>query len=384
MNILQTISSFGIKSGGTTSSTYDLLSALNKEGCQTEILTLLSPLPNDITIGNGEKWIHCLPNDAKTPFAFSKNLKNFLAYKNNYDIYHTNGLWMYCNHITAKTAKKRNKPFVITTHGMLYPQALARSRWKKELMLRLFFNKEIHCADCIHATCKTELEHIRNFGYKGVVAVVPNPVSINEVTNSISPQTKNPKQIGFLGRIHEIKNIDRIIYAWAKLDPRIIENAELLIAGSGDAAYENELRNIVRQLNLKNVRFIGFIEGRKKYDFLNNLSALFVPSDTENFGMIVAEALLMRTPVMASVYTPWEELNTHRCGWWVDNDIDTIKNKMQEALCLSDADYQSMGNNGRKLIEEKYSDTIVAAMMKQLYTWILNGKKAAENPPFVY
>ena len=50
-------------------------------------------------------------------------------------------------------------------------------------------------------------------------------------------------------------------------------------------------------------------------------------------------------PVMASKGTPWEELNTYRCGWWVDNDVDTIVSTMRAAIEMTEEE--------RRLIEEK-------------------------------
>ena len=54
--------------------------------------------------------------------------------------------------------------------------------------------------------------------------------------------------------------------------------------------------------------------------------------DFENFGMIVTEALSVGTPVIASLGTPWEELNIHRCGWWVNNDVDTLAQTIEKVL----------------------------------------------------
>lgn len=73
-------------------------------------------------------------------------------------------------------ARKLGKPYVITTHGMLYPDAIKRSYWKKWPLLKLCFHKDIMQANCLHATCKQEMEHIRAFGYNGPVAIIPNPM----------------------------------------------------------------------------------------------------------------------------------------------------------------------------------------------------------------
>lgn len=378
MKILQTIAGFGAKSGGTSTCTYDLVYALNQLNCQTDILTLEPNDPTDHLMGVSEQWIKALPYDGKTPFGYSHNIVHYLN-TTDYDLYHTNGLWMYCNHITASIARKKGKPYVITPHGMLYPQALARSAWKKKLMMHLCFDKDIRAANCIHTTCMQEMKYYRDLGYKNPVAVIANPMPLPKYIDDIKPE-RSKKRIGFLGRLHPYKNVKGLIEAWASLG-KATQNAELYIMGKGDEAYETYLRELVTTLGLTNVIFAGFVNGREKFEKLATLTALFVPSISENFGMTITEALIVKTPVMASLGTPWEELNTRRCGWWVNNDIRTLAQTMEEVFSLSDEELLAMGERGKQLVLEKYSSIQVATQMKQFYEWILYG---GTKPDFVY
>lgn len=378
MYILHSIPSFGLKSGGTSTCTYDLLSALNHQSCPADVLTLNLQNTLDEIIGEGEAWIKALPFDARTPFQFSNNLKQFLLEERIYDLYHTNGLWLYCNHITASIARKKDKPYLISLHGMLYPQALSRSSWKKVLMRKFCFDDDLARAACIHVTCVEEMNHYRQLGFENPVAVIPNPVPFFEMGEM---KGKNEiSRIGFLGRIHPRKQVERLIYAWKKLGNQI-SGAELLIMGEGDDSYLSFLKQEVKRLNLSGVCFTGFVSGNDKYEKLASLSCLCVPSDFENFGMIITEALSVGTPVIASKGTPWEELNTHRCGWWVDNDVDTLAATIREALNTSEEERQTMGERGKQLIKDNYSVEMVAGKMKRLYEWILYG---GEKPEFVY
>lgn len=374
MKILQTISGFGAHSGGTSTCTYDLLTAMHRAGCDVDLMTIHS---NDL-MGKGEAWIKALPDDAITPYGYSRNMNRFLT-QSDYDLYHTNGMWMHCNHVTCVTARKKEKPYIITPHGMLYPQALDRSAWKKKLMLSLCFDRDIREANCIHATCMQEMKYFRDIGYRNPVAVIANPVPIPDYIDKIGhPMDK--KRIGFLGRLHPYKNVSGLIEAWGSLG-NATQDAELYIMGKGNEAYEAYLREFVTKLGLTNVVFAGFVNGRNKFEKLATLTALFVPSISENFGMTIAEALIMKVPVMASLGTPWEELNIHHCGWWVNNNIQTLAQTIKIALSLSEEDRKNMGERGKKLIIEKYSDIQVATQMKQLYEWILNG---GQKPDFVF
>lgn len=375
MKILQTIAGFGAHSGGTSTCTYDLLSAMRVIGCDVDLMTIQS---TDL-MGKGEAWIKALPNDAITPYGYSRNMNRFLK-QNDYDLYHTNGMWMHCNHATCVTARKKDKPYIITPHGMLYPQALARSAWKKKILLNFGgVNQDLRLADCIHCTCKEEMMHYRNLGYKNPVAVIPNPVPVPSFVNDLIHE-RYIKRIGFLGRLHPRKNVESLLDAWISLGIAV-KDARLVIMGKGEPQYEQMLKERVRQHGLKNVEFAGFVTGREKFEQLASLTALCVPSDFENFGMIVTEALSVGTPVIASLGTPWEELNTEHCGYWVKNDVPTLAGTIADVLSLSAEEIARMGENGKRLVQAKYKDTQVALMMKQLYEWMLNGR---EKPDFVY
>lgn len=380
MKILQTISGFGAHSGGTSTCTYDLISALHAERGVVDLLTLSSKDPTDRLMGMGEEWIHALPNDAITPFGYSANMKRWMEGKmGEYDILHANGLWMYANHITCAMARKYGKPYVITPHGMLYPAALRRSYWKKWPFLKLFFHKDIMHASCLHATCKQEMEHIREFGYWGPVAIIPNPMVL-PAPPSAKRSPKAKKAFGFLGRLHPRKKVENLFYGVELLKERQQE-CELWIMGGGLPEYEAFLKAEVQRLGLRNVRFLGFVSGQDKYEKLALLSTLFVPSDFENFGMIVTEALSVGTPVMASLGTPWEELNNQHCGWWCDRTPENIAQVMRQVLDMPALELDAMGERGKAMAKANFAAEEVARKMMQLYSWLLDGGQA---PAFVH
>lgn len=409
MKTLQTISGLSAKSGGPSTCTLDLLNGLYDRKAGVDLLTVSSP---DI-LGAGSPWLKVEPCDYKTPLGFSKNIKRALV-DSDYNLYHANALWSYTVHETCKVARQKGKPYILSPHGMLYPTALAIKRWKKVPMLWWWFNKDIHKATCLHATCRQEAEYIRQFGYKGPIAVIPNAVvfpqfllnenafeantNLTNGTNSSCTHIDSvdscnscskKKTIGFLGRLHPIKKVENVLYAMDKVRGEGLEVSDKLsfqIMGKNDEQYEQWLKDEVKRLHLEDcVEFVGFVSGKEKYDRLSKLSALMVPSAQENFGMIVPEALICGTPVYASLGTPWSELNECNAGWWQDNSPETITKVILDILKKSDSELRTMGANGRKLMEEKYEQHKVAAMMKRLYEWIVEDKMSEEKKPyFVY
>ncbi len=377
-----TIPGLSAKSGGPTTCTMDIMEGLYDIGAKIDLLTVSS----EDNIGHGRPWLKEVSNDYKTPLAISKNIQRYI-WQNDYNLYHANTLWMGSSHDTCRIARKKNKPYILSPHGMLYPTALEISSWKKRILLQFGFKKDIMMATCLHATCQQEAEYCRKFGYKGPIAIVPNAVVISKdatLKKAIYRDERGRRQIGFLGRLHPIKMVEQVLYALAKIKDEGIGINEALsfqIMGQFDKKYEQWLRDEVKRLGLLDcVTFVGTVSGREKYERLSNLSALMVPSIQENFGMIVPEALICGTPVYASFGTPWNELIDYDAGWWRNNEPETIACVIKEIMSLNDDQLLRKGRNGRELIEKKYDQHKVARMMMELYEWcIFNG----ERPAFV-
>lgn len=383
MKILHTIEGMGERYGGIATCTYDLVTSLQDDRNQVRLMTFLPKNPGERVLGQGEPWMTLVNNDGVGPVNYSSNILQQLKTEQA-DILHVNGLWQHICHATCAAARDARKPYVITPHGMLYQKALKRSYWKKWPLLRLWFAKDIMEASCIHVTCVDEMENVRRFGYRGPVAIIGNPANIPSYVDSIlegrhSGSLKSITQLGFLGRLHPIKKIENIIAGMA-INPDT--SVRLNIIGSGDADYEAFLRAEAERLGVADrVEFAGFVSGREKYEMLGRLSALFVPSDMENFGMIVPEALLVGTPVMASLGTPWKDLNDYGCGWWTDNSPESIARVIDDIVAKSPAELLEMGKRGRELVIERYHPDKVAEKMMQLYSWLLG---EGDKPDFVY
>ena len=378
MKILHTIHCLNKSWGGPSVCTYQLVKALNLTGIDTDLLSLSSKTKDDC-IGT-DPFIKYVEYDARTPLGISRNFKQFLvANVNRYDIVHANTIWLCTTHDAIHVAKKRNKPVVLSLHGMLYPQALQVSRWKKQLVLPLFQRKDLRRADVLHATSMAELKSVRDFGLTQPVAVLPNGIEIDTLPTMRQHENKI-RHFGFIGRINRIKNIDTLLDAWAALGDKTA-GCKLSIIGGDDAVYENELRQFVVDRHLGNVEFAGFLSGERLTQATRELDYLVLPSKSENFGMVVIEALANGIPVIASTGTPWEELNSHRCGWWIDCTTDTLAKTLSEAIDLKESDRMEMGHNGQLLVARNYTIGEIALKFRQLYEWIAgNGPK----PDFIF
>lgn len=376
MNILHS-GSLNVKSGGPALSTYLTLKGLMQSNINVEII--MAPLTGNGKLIANDVSIHYTESIKNVRFGYMHGLSCMLERLPLYDIYHVQGLWQWLGHGVATFARAHQKPYLITLRGMMYPQAMAHSSFIKKLSLALYQRKDLQRAACIQATCVEEMNYYRALGFTNPVAILPNPIETTGIVDR--PIKKNDcLRFGYLGRVHPRKRIERLIYAFDALRNEL-KDAELLIIGEDNKQYEEFLRKEVERLHLNNIRFTGFLTGKEKDEAIMSLSYLVVPSDFENFGNIVTEALVRGVPVIASKGMPWQELEDYHCGWWIDNDQETINRTIMKAYETSEMDRIQMGMNGKRLMKEKYAVDVLGLKMKQLYEWILYG---GTKPDFVY
>lgn len=125
---------------------------------------------------------------------------------------------------------------------------------------------------------------------------------------------------------------------------------------------------LASKLGVENlIHFIGGVYGDKKWELFKKADLFVLPTHSENFGIVVAEALACGTPVITTQGTPWQELESYHCGWWTEIGTEATTKALKEFLQCTETQLEQMGKNGRKLIEEKYSSQKVAQDMVELY-----------------
>ena len=282
------------------------------------------------------------------------------------DVAHINCCWMPGCAFAQKWAQQMGVKVVLSPHGMLEPWIMARHYWTRKLPALLLYQKRaVVEADMLHATAESEKQNLIKLGYNNRISVIANGIDVDNV--EMKHSWKRNREILFLSRVHVKKGINFLIEAVAALKNEM-EGYCVKIAGEGEESYVNELRQLAARLGIGDmVKFTGGVYGDSKWELFRHADVFVLPTHSENFGIVVAEALACGTPVITTKGTPWQELETDGCGWWTEIGTEALIAALRKFLALSDGDIERMGRNGRKLVEDKYSSRKMAEDMVRMY-----------------
>lgn len=375
IKIFHFINSIDISTGGPARSSTFLIKSLAKiTSYDFFLMTRFSK--NPIISNFKEKNISLLFENFNF-FKEEKQMQKHLT-SNSKKIFHGQHIWNLDIHKMVNIALKYKIPYVISTRGMLEPWSLNQSSFKKKIAMFLYQRRDLNLASCIHATAESEANNIRALGFNNPIAIIPNGINLNDF-RKYSKKKNNIRKLLFLSRIHKKKGIENLIHAWHKLDKSITENWNVEIVGNGDKKYISTLNELISSLDLQ-INITKPVHGDEKIRKFQNSDLFVLPTYSENFGIVIAEALASNVPVITTKGAPWQDLNTYECGDWIEIGIAPLIKSLSQMLVKSDDELNEMGKRGRKLIEDKYSMEAVACDFNKLYEWILG---ISDKPSFI-
>jgi glycosyltransferase involved in cell wall biosynthesis len=302
-------------------------------------------------------------------------------------VMHMNGVFVMPMQATAtRMARRLGIPQIVSVRGMLHPEALRVSVWKKFIARKLYGDWAFRSIECIHALTPREAEYVRQFGLTKPVAVIPNGIRIEEFDDLPAPDEfrqrwpgiKQPHLLAYLGRIHPIKGLPNLLAAWANQSRRL-PDWHLVIAGPDEVGQKAALEDQVRQGGIQDrVSFVGPMYDRDKLQLLSAAKGFVLASLSEGFSMSVLEAMACRLPVLITTGCNFEEVASADAGVVVEPNPPALGEGLSRLLSQSSGDREAMGRRGRELVERKYSWPAVAGQMLSVYRWLALGADRPE------
>ncbi|MFK7932745.1 MAG: XrtY-associated glycosyltransferase XYAG1 [Saprospiraceae bacterium] len=228
---------------------------------------------------------------------------------------------------------------ILSTRGMIGVYSFQSRSSTLKKVLHWTIGKWLLKQTIFHATVPKEAEENLHIHADWTHFILPNIVEFpapqlpQKFTNpqkisKPSAINKQPLQLLFLSRIHEIKGLELLLEALAK----VAFDWELKIAGDGDKAYIERLKIQAKQLDIATqISWIGWAAGAEKQALFQQNDLLVLVSKSENFANCVLEALVEGLPVLVSeqvglsYYVAEKDL-----GWVCQRKLSSVVTTLEE------------------------------------------------------
>lgn len=288
------------------------------------------------------------------------------------DILHIHGVWSYNAMASSmvKIIKSNSIKLVVSPRGMLDEWSLNKNSLHKSIALKSYVKCLIHKADLFHALNESEKGTLLKLGVnQNRIMVSAN--AITELPKNVNNKDTRIFTLTFLGRIHEKKGIENLLYAMKEIKVDL----QLLIGGWGDSEYIKSLKILCNKLEIEHkVNFLGPVFDSKKNELFHKSNAFVLPSYSEGLPMAVLEALSYGLPVILTDNCNLTELKDEIFYFPILTNSESIKNTILRVMKLKDSDYNLIANRARYIISSNYSWNSEANKIYNGYKEIISNK----------
>jgi len=284
------------------------------------------------------------------------------------DLVHVHGLWNMTGWAGVAAARAAGIPCVMSPRGMLQPEAMRRNREMKSVAYWGVERANLRSASVLHATSALEARELTSYGPP--VVVIPNGVTLSPAPPEAIAQMRSRAGIGvddevvvFLGRLHPIKRLDLLAEAFAVVHSAR-PHARLIIAGPDEGGYRQDVEALFAPV-APVTRWLGAVDAGASAALLASSRVLVQCSDSESFGMSVAEALAAGVPVVVTRRSGWAEVDAVGCGFSVAHEPVSIADGILRVL--DHPDPAAIGARGRAWARQTFGWAAIGRAMRDTY-----------------
>ncbi len=243
-------------------------------------------------------------------------------------------------------------PYLIMPHGVFSAQIKTKNRFIKFVAMKFVLMRIFRYATCFIATSESEASDIKQMANKKSVVLKLGSISPSKVPELI--QEQNRPLVLYAGRFGAEKNLEALIEAWATLRKKYPE-LTLKLVGYRSQKELDFINNATFKYNLDQQVLVTPWKTPEELSGEFLLSRIFVlPSFTENFGLVAAQALAHGVPCVVTPAVPLSKLiQEHRAGSVSSGfSANEIKSAMLEIL---NGDFQTLSRNALALTFKEFN-----------------------------
>jgi len=390
LRILQVVSAYypAVRYGGPIRSVHGLSAALARRGHDVHVYTTSVDGASDLDVPLGEPVdidgvkVHYFRVPALRRLWWAPEMGRRLRETvHEFDAVHVHAVFLWPMFAAARAAARVGVPYVVAPRGMLMRDVIDRkSRWVKSAWINLVERKTLAQAAAIHVTAELEGSELAALGLpRPRVTRIPNGVQWPASWRPLAagPYAHLPERYAlFLSRISWKKGLDRLITAW-----QWVPDIPLVIAGNDEEGYQPRLVELTRKLGLTDrVIFVGPVSDDDKWALYSHAQLFVLPSYSENFGNVVAEAMAMGCPVAVTPEVGIAPLvEAAQAGIVASGTAPEFAAAVRELLG-NPSRLREMGLCGKRAAAERLSWDAVALQTEDLYRQITGIRpRSADN-----
>lgn len=374
MNVVHMVGSLEARYGGPSRSVRHLASATAALGHDVTVLTSAPAAQPDAVLGRLtiRTWRRAFPGALGRVPEMAAWLERAPC-----DVVHHHGLWLRALHYANRKAARGRLPLVISPRGMMSAWAWGQHRMRKALAARCVHPGALAAARGWHATSAEEAAEIRELGFAQPVCIAPNGIEPPDETEAATAgahwRAQVPAAAGksvalFYSRFHRKKRLLELIDLWRKTAP---PDWLLLIVGIPEEFTVAQLREHARRT--PGAAPIEIHEGAGQPPPYAVAALFLLPSQSENFGLVIAEAMARGVPVLVTDATPWTALNTDGLGWCVP--WSEYPAALQAATAEEPAALRARGARAREWVLREFSWQRSARRLAAFYVSLREERK---------
>lgn len=376
------------KYGGPIQSVHLLNKFLVKKGVKVDVLTTNAGIGEDENIRLND-WI--IIDECRIKYLnyygyehynfsiqFIFELKKIIV---NYDLVHITAVWNFPVLVGSYFCRIYKIPYIISPRGTIYPETMnmGLSLFKRIYFL-LIARHYLNRTAALHFTSEDERKKVMDsYNLKSDAFVIANGLDLTEVKKDYPRKLiesfgihKKMKYLLVLGRLDKKKGFDILIPAVKEIISQR-EDLYLVIAGNSQTSYLNVIKQMILDNSIKNkVIFTDEVSGDVKWALYYFAEIFVLPSYSENFGMVVVEAMACGTPVVISNKVGiHKEVEQNEAGIIVEANSERVKYGINKLL-NNDYTRLMVSKKGKELVEMLYDIDKVVILMIDTFNKIIN------------
>lgn len=385
LRILHVVSTLNPSQGGVPEATRQLAAALGSMTSCSEIVTCDTP---------SAAWLSTIESTVTAVgpsygrYAYAPSLRKWLHDNaRSYDVLIIHGIWQYSSWAAAQVACSEGVPYFVYSHGQLdawFRRQYPIKHIKKCAYWRLIAGNMLREARGVVFTTENERLLSRNafrpYNVNELVGAMGIPASQCDAARQKAaffervPNVRGRRFALFMSRIHEVKGLDLLIDAFSSVIAGG-SDMELVIAGPDESALTRRLQLRAERIGIAHrITWTGMLHGDARWGAYEAADVFCLPSHSENFGLVVVEALSRGLPVLISdKVNIWREITADGAGFVQPDSTEGVIALLSSWINLSANERDLMRSRARACFCKRFEIRAAATRTLDLLTKYIDG-----------